>query len=124
MSAWIVEDYVTNTIADYLGEDEASKASLANELYECNVKSVNYRYNNDTETKYDRYTKPEKVSEMQLLKWLRCWEYQSCESNECMQSSIYGLVCAAIQEIEERFKQSHNGINPCDTRQYDECQWG
>jgi len=89
--SWVrsVEKYVTHHVLDHF--DPVAVAEFATELWRENVKSVNYRYQNDPD-ELEHYTiDPKKLDNMlhaweydpvQVLKSIDCLEYQSCEHPE------------------------------------------
>lgn len=112
MSAFILPDEHINYIVNGLAL-ETSLASLHNslsdpilqligeELIKENYASVNYRYedNADPEEPF-KFQRIGSIHKAQLLKAVRCYDYQSCEHPEWKSSEAYKL----ITHLEARLK--------------------
>ena len=88
MSAFIVPDYHLDCLVSWAVAHRveifprgATPLSVAQELYEENCRSVDYRYTEVNERSYRFTSRPEaaRLSPVQVLKACDCLEYQSCE---------------------------------------------
>jgi len=110
----------------FIGKDPDE---ILNMLYWCNVHSVNYRYNEDTEDVYQISNQlPEydsmddllsEITEVQILKFMHCWHYQSCEK----ESETLDMV-ESIMNHYQKFLEDLYGVDDIvDTDMYDEAKW-
>ena len=77
---------------------------IAARLYKVNVESVNYRYDENTSTRFSKKSfgtvepsefileTPEAQSTFQAYASVRCWIYQSCERPDCNENKYYQAV--------------------------------
>ena len=77
---------------------------IAAKLYKVNVESVNYRYNENSTTRFSKKSfgtvepsefileTPEAQSTFQAYASVRCWIYQSCERPDCNKNKYYRAV--------------------------------
>ena len=111
----------------FLLEQSCSEsASVANTLWQENVRSVQARYPNESANTLPGYSRevstitpdeiegkvPDQIDPPQLFKSLDCWEYQSCETDDFRESEAWAFVEALRDKI------WHNLPG------YDEAEWG
>lgn len=77
---------------------------IAARLYKVNVQSVNYRYDENSSTRFSKKNfgsvdpsefileTPEAQSTFQAYASVRCWIYQSCERPDCNKNKYYRAV--------------------------------
>ena len=77
---------------------------IAARLYKTNVQSVNYRYSENSSTRFSKkdfgsvdpsefiLENPEAQSTFQAYASVRCWIYQSCERPDCNKNKYYRAV--------------------------------
>ena len=77
---------------------------IAARLYKTNVQSVNYRYSENSSTRFSKKAfgsvepsefileNPEAQSTFQAYASVRCWIYQSCERSDCNKNKYYRAV--------------------------------
>ena len=77
---------------------------IAARLYKTNVQSVNYRYSENSSTRFSKKAfgsvdpsefileNPEAQSTFQAYASVRCWIYQSCERPDCNKNKYYRAV--------------------------------
>ena len=77
---------------------------IAARLYKANVQSVNYRYDENSSTRFSKKSfgsvepsefileNPEAQSTFQAYASVRCWIYQSCERPDCNKNKYYRAV--------------------------------
>lgn len=112
MSAFIISDLHTFTIAEFIANRLADSDSyadrqqlaqnLANSLKRANIDSVNYRYNQKTPR---ARCKPRQVTIKQpaaVWRLCECWRYQTCEdSNAADFHALNALLSATFTEHEK-----------------------
>lgn len=111
MSAFIISDLHTFTIADFIaqrldqrGLDRDRLAqNIANSLKRVNIESVNHRYSEKTpRTK----CKPQAVTitdPAKVYRLARCWMYQACEDQHSADfHALTALIDAAFTQDEKR----------------------
>lgn len=100
MSAFVVPDEHVNALADAvvrldvrLGDVPKNRTDVGRLLMAQNVKSVNYRYEEETaEGSGYKYLSPKRrYSPVELLKAIDCYEYQSCEDPGWETSEAYAI---------------------------------
>ena len=75
-------------------------ADIANLLKRENIRSVNWRYNERTKFKPVDFTaKVSNASIWQVIQWLKCIDYQSCERNDYEKSEAYRTNLAMQAEL-------------------------
>lgn len=89
MSAFIISDLHTFTIAQFIAEryTEANNCALfaqnlANKLKRINIESVNYRYKEKTPRTKCKPQTVEITDPAKIYRLVRCWIYQSCEDSD------------------------------------------
>ena len=70
-------------------------------LLEQNYASVNYRYNDDTETPEFEYTDVE-INEGMVYGCIACYNYQACETDDYYESDLYGSLLRLKDKLIER----------------------
>ena len=143
-SAFMESDEVINQLAKYIHDlfvnksdllskinktylkwyDGADEQTIANDLYQCNRRAVDYRYGKSSEAKPSfKYSEPkEKVSDVQILKWLDSWYYQCSEKR--LPGKPYGLVYELIVRLETKLSHTDNKYQDIrSTKEYDDAAW-
>ena len=104
--------------------DGADEQTIANDLYNCNRRAISYRYGKASAAKSTfKYSEPkEKVSEVQILKWLDSWQYQCSEREN--PGKPYGLVSDLINNLEAKLSHTDNGYQDIrSSKKYDAAAW-
>lgn len=106
MSAFICSDeHFIEVINGYLTHSQRNPGhnklvEWANTLKRENVRSVNYRYNKKTRFKSIKFEPTHSQhSVWQIIQWLRCIDYQSCERPDYYKSAAYRLNCELQLEL-------------------------
>ena len=85
---------------------------IAARVYEVNVESVNYRYDENSNTKLSKdefgnvepsqfiLETPEAQSTYQAYASVRCWIYQSCERPDCEENPYYHAMTVLSKALE------------------------
>ena len=85
---------------------------IAARLYKVNVESVNYRYNENSLTRFSKKAfgtvdpsefileTPDAQSTFQAYASVRCWIYQSCERPDCNENKYYRAVNILSDSLE------------------------
>jgi len=143
-SAFMESDEVINQLAKYIHDlfanksdllaritktytkwyDGADEQTIATDLYNCNRRAISYRYGKAEAAKAQfEYSEPkEKVSEVQILKWLDSWEYQCSEREK--PGKPYGLVYELTNRLASKLSHTNNGYqNIRNTKEYDDAAW-
>lgn len=85
-------------------------------LYEANVQSVNYRYNETTDTACEpiqlRQAELTNYNEVQIIKLCHCWEYQASELPNYEITKGYEVMQRALKNACQRLPG------------YDDAEWG
>ena len=101
MSAWIVSEKHVLTLAYFYEKcfnkltDSTLIKKTARILWNENIKSVNYRYNETNKRSVSKNWLDlidEKISNESLIKQINCWEYQSCEHPGFYKSKAYEMM--------------------------------
>ena len=143
-SAFMESDEVINQLAKYIHDlfanksdllaritktyikwyDGADEQTIASDLYNCNRRAISYRYGKAEAAKSQfKYSEPkEKVSEVQILKWLDDWYYQCSQKKK--PGKPYRLVYELITELENKLSHTANGYeNIRRTKKYNDADW-
>jgi len=143
-SAFMESDEVINQLAKYIHDlfvnksdllsgitktyikwyDDADEQTIANDLYNCNYRAITYRYGKKSAEKSTfKYSEPkEKVSEVQILKWLDSWQYQCSERKN--PGKPYGFIYELIYRLETKLSHTNNGYKDVRrTKEYDDATW-
>jgi hypothetical protein len=110
MSAFIVDAITIDRIVTHIVSEmpefagiNTSAPNAANDigamLYKLNTKSVNSRYNEKAKAPKYTYKRAFSPSPVQTFKSIRCFLYQSCESDACIRSKAYKALDALSSEI-------------------------
>lgn len=95
---------------------------IAVRLYKVNVESVNYRYNENSSTRFSKKSfgtaepsefileTPEAQSTFQAYASVRCWIYQSCERPDCNENKYYRAVNILSDSLESFIGMDSDGI--------------
>jgi hypothetical protein len=82
MSAFIISDPHFSVIAHYVADNTGINPQIiADKLKRINTESVNHRYTE--KTRFSRVKLQDKIteySEIDIIKLIQCWRYQSCEN--------------------------------------------
>jgi hypothetical protein len=143
-SAFMESDEVINQLAKYIHDlfvnksdllskitktyikwyDGADEQTIANDLYNCNRRAISYRYGKAEAAKSTfKYSEPkEKVSEVQILKWLESWQYQCSERKN--PGKPYGFIYELIGKLYIKLSYTDNGYqNIRRTKEYEDAAW-
>jgi len=143
-SAFMESDEVINQLAKYIHElfvnksdllskinktyikwyDGADEQTIANDLYNCNRRAISYRYGKSEAAKSTfKYSEPkEKVSDIQILKWLDSWQYQCAERKD--PGKPYGFIYELINNLSTKLSETDDGYkNVRRTKEYDDAAW-
>lgn len=88
------------------------KRELGQRLWDENLRSVNFRYREQTEPVVYKHKMVPSISAVQILKAIHCLSYQSCESNDWEETQAYSV----LKQIESSAVRNVPG--------YDEAAWG
>lgn len=85
MSAFILSDLHFSIIAYYVADNNQNiiPQELADKLKSINIKSVNYRYKENTRITKCKLIKDYKdynYNKYDIIKLIQCWSYQACEN--------------------------------------------
>ena len=106
---------------------------IAARLYKVNVESVNYRYNENSLTRFSKKAfgtvdpsefileTPEAQSTFQAYKSVRCWIYQSCERPDCNENKYYRAVNILSDSLESFIGMDGDRIRK--SAQWDHVMW-
>jgi hypothetical protein len=127
MSAFICSDeqFVRTVLgwakhtAKHAGFNEEELAEMANTLKKENVRSVNWRYNEKTRAGKVRFPDVtleefEPASIEQVVQWLRCLDYQSCEHPDYEKSKAYVINVSMQRDLL---------MMMVGDRRFDSCRW-
>ena len=134
MSAFIVSEKHINTLVTWASKNgivckgcpvKGHEQGFATMLYRQNVRSVNYRYNEDTPFYGIRYepTKVEAIKEnLQIVKACNCYDYQACETDN-YDKTLAALLVEKIRHFAARL----DGLTEIEAyalvRQHPELEW-
>jgi hypothetical protein len=121
MSAFICSKLHIQTVALYYSnvyklDKHLDCVKIANQLYKENIKSVNFRYGENTKLSYWRSFDDsiKKKSYIELYKLVQCLNYQSCEHNEWESSNAYKILNELTKfltsKITEKYKIAESQI--------------
>ena len=122
MSAWIVSETHVLTLAYFyekivkgsITEDQSIDLSLVKKtariLWNENIKSVNYRYNENNKRNFSRgLVLPDtRISYESLVKQINCWKYQSCVHSDFYKSKAYKMMMELKFEVMDRIVRESN----------------
>lgn len=106
---------------------------IAARLYKVNVESVNYRYDENSSTRFSKKSfgtvdpsefileTPEAQSTFQAYKSVCCWIYQSCERPDCNENKYYRAVSILSDSLENFIGMDGDRIRNCG--QWDHAMW-
>ena len=106
---------------------------IAAKLYKVNVESVNYRYNENSSTRFSKKSfgtvepsefileTPEAQSTFQAYASVRCWIYQSCERPDCNENKYYRAVNILSDSLENFIGKNSSEIRNCE--QWENVMW-
>ena len=106
---------------------------IAAKLYKVNVESVNYRYNENSSTRFSKKSfgtvepsefileTPEAQSTFQAYASVFCWIYQSCERPDCNENKYYHAVNILSDSLENFIGMDGDGIRK--SAQWDHVMW-
>ena len=99
---------------------------IAARLYKVNVQSVNYRYDENSSTRFSKKNfgsvdpsefileTPEAQSTFQAYASVRCWIYQSCERHDCNENKYYQGVNILSDCLESFIGMDGKEIRRCE----------
>ena len=99
---------------------------IAARLYKVNVQSVNYRYDENSSTRFSKKNfgsvdpsefileTPEAQSTFQAYASVRCWIYQSCERPDCNKNKYYRAVNILSDCLESFIGRDGKEIRRCE----------
>lgn len=106
---------------------------IAARLYKVNVESVNYRYDENSSTRFSKKSfgtvnpsefileTPEAQSTFQAYASVRCWIYQSCERPDCNENKYYRAVNILSDCLENFIRRDGREIRNCE--QWNHIMW-
>ena len=106
---------------------------IAARLYKVNVQSVNYRYDENSSTRFSKKNfgsvepsefileTPEAQSTFQAYASVRCWIYQSCERPDCNKNKYYRAVNILSDSLVNFIGIDSNKIANCE--QWNHIMW-
>ena len=106
---------------------------IAARLYKVNVESVNFRYNENTSTRFSKKSlgtvnpsefileNPKAQSTFQAYASVRCWIYQSCERPDCNKNKYYRGVNILSDFLESFIETDGKEIRNCE--QWNHIMW-
>lgn len=126
MSAFIVNPTTIDRIVTHIMDNEREFLGVATHspdfaqqtgemLYKLNVKSVNSRYRSRDKAPQYTYSRT-KASPVQAFKSIRCFLYQSCESDACLNSKAYKALDTLSNDIAANIVAR--------LPEYDQADWG
>lgn len=96
MSVYVVEKSDIALIVEFAGQNQRSGriglSELGQLLWDENVKSVNYRYNESNQAPRYVHQPVAGIQPMAVLKKIHCLEYQSCEHPEWEKSHAASIL--------------------------------
>ena len=132
-----VEPGITGTAAEEIknlfSDCNKDVYKIAARLYKVNVESVNYRYDENTSTRFSKKSlgtvvpsefileTPEAQSTFQAYSSVRCWIYQSCERPDCNENKYYRAVNILSDCLEKFIGTDGNGIR--NSEQWNHVMW-
>ena len=99
---------------------------IAARLYKVNVQSVNYRYDENSSTRFSKKSlgpvnpsefileTPDAQSTFQAYASVRCWIYQSCERPDCNENKYYRAVNILSDCLESFIGRDGKEIRRCE----------
>jgi hypothetical protein len=134
MSAWVCSELHINTLATYLAAREIEvewqggtfkcieqPANVASILMTENVKSVNYRYD-ENDMPSMTYALAHIPDPIPMYKLIGCYTYQACEHPGWEQSLAKLLCDAGEHHIEAQLGKTQDQIQK--TRDWNDAPWG
>ena len=126
MSAWLCGNKTLSLCVDVIKSEEFKKydtdevyssmqsLELVELLSDLNTKSLNCRYgvNKKMNVLSNKQYIPLNVSDAQKHKSVRCYLYQTCESEECCQHPLFKLLKEWSEDVYEKYSPFHK-----------ECEW-
>ena len=106
---------------------------IAARLYKVNVESVNYRYDENSSTRFSKKSlgpvnpsefileTPDAQSTFQAYASVRCWIYQSCERPDCNENKYYRAVNILSDSLESFIGMDGDRIRK--SAQWDHVMW-
>ena len=109
MSAYICSKQHIQTVASELVKIFGGDVlEVANELYNENIKSVNYRYDGSQRlSKFKTVGKTKAVKDVELYKLVGCLQYQSCEHDGWKDSESLQMLDKLEKHLLANIKQSY-----------------
>ena len=120
-------------IKDLFSDCTKDVYKIAARLYKVNVESVNYRYDENSSTRFSKKSfgtvnpsefileTPEAQSTFQAYKSVRCWIYQSCERPDCNENKYYRAVNILSDSLESFIGMDGDRIRK--SAQWDHVMW-
>lgn len=89
MSAYIMSDLAIFNIAQNVQPNNIGE--FADMLKRINIKSVNYRYNENTgfrRVKFPDNIQDSILTKLEIIRLIECWQYQACEMPNSLEFNI------------------------------------
>ena len=108
---------------------------IAARLYKVNVESVNYRYDENTSTRFSKKSlgtvnpsefileNPKAQSTFQAYASVRCWIYQSCERPDCKKNKYFCAVNILSDCLESFIGTETDGKEIRNCEQWNHVMW-
>ena len=132
-----VEPAITGTAAEEIknlfSDCNKDVYKIAARLYKTNVQSVNYRYSENSSTRFSKKSfgsvnpsefileTPEAQSTFQAYASVRCWLYQSCERPDHNKNQYFCGVNILSDSLENFIGKDTSGIRTCE--QWNHVMW-
>jgi hypothetical protein len=79
--------------------DRNNAAAVATELFAQNVRSVDVRYDEENDSRFNYKPTYKKVSDKKVSRLIDSLEYQSCETDDYYQTNAYCILCRMRKQL-------------------------